>query len=402
MHILVVSQYFWPENFRVNDLVSGLIERGHTVKVLTGIPNYPEGRFFAGYGIFRNTSQKYHGAKIVRVPLVPRGKGGAGRLVLNYISFAFFSCILAPFLCYEKFDLIFVFQLSPVTVGLPALLLKKLKKVPILLWVLDLWPESLSATGAVRSTRILGVVDRLVRFIYHGCDKIVVSSKGFIPSIVSKGVGLDNLGYLPNWYEPEYTTKQPEQDVLPHGFRIMFAGNIGSAQDFNTIIATAEKLKGYSEIHWVILGDGRKSEWVLEQVTLRGLANTFHLMGRYPPEAMAGFFSQADVMLVTLKRDPIFSLTVPGKIQSYMACGRPIVAALDGEGGHLVVESGAGLSVPAENPDALAEAVLTMYRMSKEERDAMGISGKEYCEANFDREMLIDRVEGWMRDLTTG
>lgn len=402
MHILFVSQYFWPENFRVNDLVSGLIERGYTVKVLTGIPNYPEGRFFAGYGIFRNTSQEYYGAKIVRVPLVPRGKGGAGRLMLNYISFAFFSCILAPFLCYEKFDLIFVCQLSPVTVGLPALLLKKLKKVPILLWVLDLWPESLSATGAVRSTKVLGVVDRLVRFIYHGCDKIVVSSKGFIPSVASKGVGLDNLGYFPNWYEPEYNTKQPEKAALPHGFRIMFAGNIGAAQDFDTIIATAEKLKGYSEIHWVILGDGRKSEWVMKQVTLRGLTNTFHLMGRYPPEAMAGFFSQADVMLVTLKRDPIFSLTVPGKIQSYMACGRPIVAALDGEGGHLVAESGAGLSVPSEDPDALAEAVLTMYRMSKEERDAMGISGKKYCEANFDREMLIDRLEGWMRDLTAG
>ena len=404
MKVLIVSQYFWPENFRINDLAAGLVERGHEVTVLTGQPNYPAGKFFPGYGWFKKSSKEYKGVRILRVPLLPRGNGSGLRLALNYFSFAFSACLLAPFLCRGKFDLIFVCQLSPVTVGLPALLLKKIKKVPILFWILDLWPESLAATGAIRSATVLAQVDKLVGFIYRGCDKIVVASTGFLPSIAAKKIAVERTGFFPNWYEPEYR-EQLEDDLtnhlsLPAGFRVMFAGNIGVAQDFATILAAAEQLKFYPDIHWVILGDGRQFEWVKEQVQSRGLVETVHLLGRHPPTAMFGYFSQADTMLVTLKRDPAFALTVPGKIQSYLACGRPIIAALDGEGARLIAESGAGLSSPAEDANALAESVLTMYRMPKEEREAMGRRGKEYREKNFEREMLIDRLEGWMRELT--
>ena len=404
MKILIVSQYFWPENFRINDLTAGLVARGHEVTVLTGIPNYPGGRFFPGYGLFRNLRQHYHGARVLRVPLIPRGKGGGIRLALNYLSFALSASVLAPFLCSGRFDLIFVCQLSPVTVALPALLLKKLKNAPVILWVLDLWPESLAATGAVRSEKILGMVKQLVRFIYSECDMITAASRGFITSISDNGVSVERMGYFPNWCEPEYQAKpgdsrETEHSEMPEGFRIMFAGNIGAAQDFETILAVAEMLKGYPDIHWVVLGDGRKFAWVKEQVNIRGLANTVHLFGRHPPERMTGFFSRADVMLVTLKNDPAFAITVPGKIQSYMACGRPILAALNGEGARLIMESGAGLASPAEDTDALRKIVLSMYRMSREEREAMGKQGREYCEANFDREMLISRLEEWMREL---
>lgn len=399
MKVLIVSQYFWPENFRINDLAKELVERGHEVTVLTGAPNYPEGKFYPGYGII-NQQEEYNGVRVIRVPLIARGNGRSLRLIANYLSFALTACFFGPFLCRGEFDLIFVCQLSPVTVGLPALLLKKIKRIPIIFWILDVWPESLLATAAIRSPGILKMVDVLVRFIYRGCDKIVVSSRGFIPSVARKLDNPTRLDYFPNWQEPEYSETSTGTSDIPEGFRIVFAGNVGAAQDFETILSAAEKLKDYCSIQWIVFGDGRRLDWVIDQVERRDLTASFHLKGRYPPEAMPAFFAQADVTLVTLKRDPVFALTVPGKIQSYMACGRPIIAALDGEGGRLITESGSGLSVPAEDVDALADAVLTMYRMPKEQREEMGKRGKRFCEANFGREKLMDRLEGWMRDLT--
>lgn len=398
MKVLIVSQYFWPENFRINDLATGLVERGHDVTVLTGMPNYPEGKLFPGYGFFIK-HENFKGVKLIRVPLVSRGNGRSLRLIVNYISFVLSACFLGPFLCHDKFNLIFVCQLSPVTVGLPALLLKKLKRIPIIFWILDLWPESLSATGAIHSPNILKMVDVLVRFIYRGCDKIIVSSRGFIPSVAKKLENSAHISYFPNWQEPEYKDVTTITECLPEGFRVIFAGNVGAAQDFETILTVADKLKGFRDIQWIILGDGRRMEWVKEQVELRKLSESFHLKGRYASEAMPAFFAQADVMLVTLKRDPVFALTVPGKIQSYMACGKPIVAALDGEGGRLIKESGSGLSVSSENVDALADAILTMYRMPKKEREAMGKRGEEYCKNNFGRDILLDKLDGWMRTI---
>ena len=405
MKVLIISQYFWPENFRINDLSAGLVERGHKVSVLTGIPNYPDGRFFQGYGLFRNLRQEYKGVRIIRVPLLPRGRGGGIRLALNYFSFAFFAGILAPFFCREKFDLIFVFEPSPITVGLPAIVLKKLKSIPILFWVQDLWPESLSATSAISSERILNSVRKLVCFIYRHCDRVLIQSPAFSPLIESQGVSPERIIFFPNSVEAVYkpVTAQSGLEInnlLPSGFCIMFAGNIGAAQDFETILLAAEKLKDHSDIHLVVLGDGRRFEWVKEEVRVRGLFGTVHLLGRHPFEAMPVFFAEADVMLVTLKRDPIFALTIPAKIQSYMACEKPIIAALDGEGARLITESGAGLASSAGDADALAESILAMYQMPKEDREAMGKQGKAYCDVNFEREMLIDKLEGLMQDLS--
>jgi glycosyltransferase involved in cell wall biosynthesis len=403
MKVLIISQYFWPENFRINDLAAGMVERGHKVSVLTGIPNYPGGQFFHGYGLFRNQHQAYKGVQIIRVPLLPRGKGGGIQLAINYFSFALFASVLSPFFCREKFDLIFVCQLSPVTVGLPAIVLKKIKSIPIMFWVQDIWPESLSATGAIRSKHILNCVRELVCFIYKHCDKILIQSPTFSSLIESQGVHSKRITFFPNSVEAIYkpVTEQSGLEtnhLIPSGFCIMFAGNIGAAQDFETILLAVEKLKGYQDIHLVVLGDGRRFEWVKEEVRARGLSRTVHLLGRHPFEAMPGFFAQADAMLVTLKQDPIFALTIPAKIQSYMACEKPIIGALDGEGGRLITESGAGLSSPSGDADALAESILAMYQMPKEKRETMGKQGKAYCDANFEREMLIDKLEGLMRE----
>lgn len=403
MRILIVSQYFWPENFRINDLAVGLREKGHDITVLAGIPNYPDGRFFPGYGVFKKRTERYHGIRVGRVPLISRGKGGAIRLSLNYLSFALCASVLAPFLCRGEFDLIFVYEPSPITVGLPALLLKKIKSAPVIFWVQDLWPESLSATGAIGSKKVLGIVEKLVRFIYAGCDLILVQSRAFSPSIEKQGVDPCRIAYFPNsaeeLYKPvEVEQAAPERKNIPAGFCVMFAGNIGAAQDFDTILSAAGQLKEYNDIHWVIVGDGRMRPWVEAQIEERGLTKTFHLLGRHPVELMPRFFSLADVMLVTLKREYIFSLTIPAKVQSYLACAKPIIAALDGEGAQVIEESGAGVTCSAENPLALAEAVLKMYRLTKPDLHDMGLRGRRYFEQHFERTLLMERLNNWIKE----
>ena len=407
MRILVVSQYFWPENFRINDLVAGLVEKGHEVTVLTGHPNYPAGRFFPGHGWFRRTRERYHGAEVIRVPLVPRGAGGGIHLTLNYISFAAFGCIFGPLRARGRYDVIFVFAPSPITVCLPAIIIKALRNIPLILWVQDLWPESLSATGAVKSPGILRWVGRMVGFIYGRCDLILVQSEAFFPAIAKLWKQERNVRYFPNSAESLYRPIALEADaderrLMPQGFRVVFAGNIGAAQDFPTILAAAEILRDRADIQWVIIGDGRRAPWVKDEVLRRGLQQNIHFLGYHPIETMPRFFQLADVLLVTLRADPIFSLTMPSKIQSYMACQRPIVAGLDGEGGRVVEESGAGFCVPAENPEALANAIVKIYSLSAVERVEMGRRARNYFDAHFDRSMLIDRLDGWMRSVASG
>ncbi|SCY91428.1 glycosyltransferase family 4 protein [Desulfoluna spongiiphila] len=399
MKILIVTQYFWPENFRINDLAVGLKEKGHDVTVFTGLPNYPSGSFFKGYGFFKKKyREKYKGVDVYRVPLFPRGSGKGWELVLNYLSYAFIASILGPLYFRKRFDAIFVFEVSPITVGIPAIVLKKIFKAPILFWVLDLWPESISSAGTIKSGNIINLVRILVRFIYKQCDKILVSSKGFIPSIFQIDSREDLISYFPNFIEnvnsiesdaPEDKYAQP----LPSGFRIMYAGNIGYAQSFPTILAAAEILKKYKDIHWIIIGDGRMGEWVNKQVYELGLTETVHLMGAYPQEAMPYYFDKSDVMLVSLRSEPNFALTVPGKIQSYLACGKPVIASIDGEGAELILEAGAGIACPAEDVYALVESILAMYHCDPSVLKDMGERGKRFCELNFDRDVLIERLE---------
>ena len=406
MKVLVVTQYFWPEEFRVNDFVGSLVEQGHQVTVLTGIPNYPEGRYFPGYGLFKNRRQTYNGAQVYRIPILPRGKKSNIRLALNYLSFVLSGVLLAPWYCRQSYDLIFVFEISPITVAIPAILMKKIKRVPLFLWVLDLWPESLSATGAVNSPLIMKWVGKLVRYIYRNTDQILVASKAYIPSIERMGAGKDKIRYFPNWGEGIYEQGRADSQAvkeakIPDGFKIMFAGNIGVAQDFGTILQAAERLKNYNDIHWLIVGEGRMGDWVREQVKGRSLSNV-RLLGRFPMETMPAFFTRADVMLVTLKKDEIFSLTVPGKIQSYLACGKPVIACLDGEGSALIREAGAGLTCNAEDPEGLAAAVLEMYRLPAEKRRDMGAQGRKYYDRNFKRSVLFANLEAWMREAKGG
>jgi colanic acid biosynthesis glycosyl transferase WcaI len=405
VRILLVTHYFWPESFLINDVVAGLVERGHEVTVYTGLPNYPGGRFFDGYGFFGPFKENFKGAEVRRAPVIPRGSAGRARLALNYLSHAFCATLFAPFLARGEFDAILVFEPSPMTIGIPARALRMFKRVPLVFWVQDLWPESLSATGAVKSPAVLGLVDRLIKWIYRGCDCVLVQSEAFIASVEAHGVPRDRIRYLPNSAEQFYRKLSPSSEdaearELPAGFRVMYAGNIGAAQDFATILSAAEFLKDEKRIQWVVLGDGRMRSWVEDEVRRRGLGASFHLLGRRPPHAMPRFFAHAGALLATLRREPIFAYTIPSKIQSYMACGRPVIAALEGEGGRIIRQARAGWVVPPEDPRALADAVLAASRLARPELDAMGNRGEAWFREHFEREKLLTRLETFLREAT--
>ena len=404
MRLLVLSQYFWPENFRINDVVQGLAGRGHEVAVYAGLPNYPGGTYFEGYGFFGPLRDRLGEVPVSRAPLIARGAGGGLRLALNYASHAIFATALAPWLVRGEFDAILVYEPSPMTIGIPARALRALKRAPVVFWVQDLWPESLTAAGAVRNRLLLAAAGRLVRWIYRGCDRVLVQSRAFIPSVEAHGVPRERIGYLPNSAESFYrrvvaSPGDAEAAELPSGFVVMFAGNIGAAQDFPTIVAAAELLKARTDIHWVIVGDGRMRTWVAEQVRARGLESAFHLIGQRPPERMPHYFAHADVLLATLRREPIFAYTIPSKLQSYLACGKPVVVALEGEGGRIVEESGAGWAVPPEDPRALADAVLAASALSGTEREAMGNRGETFFREHFEREKLLSRLEAELAEV---
>lgn len=404
MKILVVSQYFLPEAFRINDLVIELSKKGHNLTILTGIPNYPTGKWFDGYGLMSIGKQYYGNIQMVRAPLTPRGKGRGWQLALNYLSFALFSSIFGPILCRDKYDVIFVYEPSPFTVGIPGMVMRWLKKAPMIFWVQDLWPESLTATGAVKSKIILNFVGGIVRTIYKHCDKVLVQSEAFIEPAIAAGAKQEHIVYYPNWaedyYQPLTLPKNThENKEMPPGFRIVFAGNLGAAQSLETIINAAELVKHLPNIHWVMIGDGRRLNWMKNLVKKRNLQNTVHFLGRKSADSMPRYFAFADLLLVTLRSEPIFSMTVPSKLQTYLACGRPVVAALDGEGGRIITESGAGLAVKAGDATGLAESVKTLYEMSSEDRQAMGNKGLEYYKTHFDRNMLVNQLENMMHKM---
>jgi colanic acid biosynthesis glycosyl transferase WcaI len=405
LRLLIVSQYFWPETFRINDLVAELVQRGHQVTVLTGIPNYPEGRIDPEFARGPSRFASYAGAEVVRVPIVPRGKSSV-QLVLNYLSFVVTGLALGAWrLRGRQFDAIFVFQTSPVTAALPALLLRRLKRAPVLMWVLDLWPESLAAVGVVRSPTVLAWVGKLVGFIYRRCDRVLVQSRAFVANVQKYSGDTARVRYFPGWaeaiFEGPLEAIAPAPEVALHAgtFNVLFAGNIGEAQDFPAILDAAALLRDEVTLRWLIVGDGRAAEWVRAEIARRGLERSVVMLGRHPIERMPSFFRGASALLVSLKKDPIFAMTIPGKVQSYLATGLPIVAMLDGEGAAVIEQAGAGLVCESGAGAALAEHVLTLMRMPASERAAMGERGRRYCEREFGRAALMTALEGWAGEL---
>jgi len=394
--ILIVTQYFYPENFKSNDLAFEMKNRGHDVTVLTGLPNYPEGKIFDGYGAFKNRKQIINGVKIIRSLLLPRGKGGGLRLFINYYSFVFFASVKAFFLgLNNRFDAVIVHEPSPITQYYPALLINKIWKTPVYFWVMDLWPESLSIAGGVKNKFVLNYYTKVVKKFYRNSEKILITSKGFRGAINEKGNFDDKIVYFPNWAEDSISEGNKDYPIpqMPEGFKVMFAGNIGESQDLDNIMKAAQELKDKEHIQFILVGDGRKMPFVKEFVEQNDLNDTVHIMGRFPVESMSSFFDKADVMLVTLKDDSIFNLTVPAKLQAYMSASKPIVAMLNGEGSENIIDADCGFTVPAGDYVGLSETIVKASLLSQDKLQTLGQNSRLYYERYFKMSACISNLE---------
>lgn len=401
MKILIVSQYFYPENFKVNDIAFDFVRKGHEVTVLTGKPNYPNGRFFDGYTFFNKKRETIKGVNIIRVPLFPRFNGSGKYLAVNYLSFLFFTFFAIHFRVKGKFDVVFSHLPSPLTSAIPGIWLKKKFKAPLVLWVLDLWPESVSANSSIKEGFLINQLKRIINYIYKKSDKILVSSNSFKTSIINNfKIDEGKIDYFPNWAEDVFTSSQDcdiEIPQLPEGFNVMFAGNLGDSQDFEAVLNAAELTKG--KVNWVLVGNGRKEDWIKKEKQNRQL-NNLYLFGRFPLKTMPLFFDKADAMLVSLKDDPTFALTIPAKAQAYMASGKIILAMLNGEGKILVNNSGSGFAVSAGDYKSLATTANKIKELSKEERIAIENISLNYYKSHFSKDILFDELEKTLKNGT--
>lgn len=396
MKILVVSQYFWPEEFRINDICKGLVEEGHEVEVLTGIPNYPGGKYFDGFSIFKRGPKQYDGVKVRRCFCVPRGKNSKIKLVLNYFSFAISSLFHIPFITKNKYDKVLVYQLSPITMAIPAIAIKKIKKIPMDMYILDLWPESLLSIVNIKSTKIKKTIYNICKKIYKSADAIYITSKGFKSQLINLDIQEEKITYLPQWaediYKDEVVLKDKKLEYLcENKFNIVFAGNIGKAQSIETIINAANICKE-NNIQWIVIGDGSEKSMAEKKVKELNIDNKVIFLGRKPVEDMPKYYNIADALLVTLGNDKLFTITIPAKIQSYMASGKPILGAISGEGNNVIKESNCGLACEAEDYKKLAELAQQMYIMTEKERKTLGKNGLRYFKKNFDRELLLRKI----------
>lgn len=403
MKILIVSQYFYPENFRINDLCNELIDRGHEVSVLTGIPNYPLGSFFKGYNFYSIGRDQKFNFSVFRVPLFPRFQSKGWQLALNYLSFAISASLFGILFIARKrkFDVIFAYEPSPITVGIPAVVFKKIFKVPVIFWVQDLWPESISAVTNKKFGFSYRIASRITHWIYVNCNKILIQSEGFREPCIEQGAKSGNIIYFPNWAESIFSDNALESTLANNPykqdeyFNIVFAGNLGEAQSIETIIRAANESRS-TKLRWIFIGDGRKKAWLETKVSQLNLQEVVVFLGMKKLAEMPTYLHFADCLLVTLKKSSIFSLTIPGKLQSYMAIGKPLLGSLDGISKDIINESASGMASDAEDFKTLAQNAIHLSELSPDELLVCAKSAREYYKKNFNRESLISQLENIM------
>lgn len=391
--LIIFTNHFYPESFRVNDIAFEMYKRGFAVKVLTAIPDYPEGHFHKGYSLFQRRSECVNGVEVVRVPIIPRGNGKPFRMILNYASGVFFFFFYALYQAlFHRFDGVFVHDTSPAFINLPALVVSKIQHIPVFHWVLDMWPESLTA-GGISNPKVFSMIEKMMRRVYKNDSKILITSHGFTKLLLQRGVSLDKIVYLPNWSDAVDDSCGSVIPHIPDGFVVMYAGNMGQAQNLENVLHSALKTKSHPEIHWVFVGDGRKKPWVDDFVKEHQLETTVHLLGRFPIDAMPSFFARADVMLVSLNDELVFNLTLPARVQAYMAAAKPILGMLCGEGCDVIAKAQCGWCVPSNCVDGMAEKVIELASLPRESLLQFGRRGYQFYLENFTRELCMDIVE---------
>ena len=405
MRVLILSQYFWPESFRINEVAGSLRQAGCEIAVLTGQPNYPDGKVFPGYRALRSGREQHPaGYTIYRVPIVPRGSAKGWQLALNYLMFVVSASLRGRWLLRgQRFDVILVYAPSPILQAIPGIFLKRPLRASLVTWIQDLWPESLAVAGFVSNPWLLERVGSLVRWIYQGCDLLLVQSEAFVPAVESMAGGVPvryqpNPGELTSGVSPATAGGSV---TLEPGFNVVFAGNFGTVQALDTVLDAAERLLSHPDVRIVLVGSGSRYSWLVEQVDSRKLTN-IQFIARLPPEAMPAVFLQASALLASLVRSPTMSKTIPSKVQAYLASGRPIIASLDGEGARVVAEAGAGLTCAAEDSAALADRILRLRAMPQGELQRMGEAGRAYYRAHFDPGVLTQKLLAHFRDLGEG
>ena len=403
MRILLLSQWYDPEPAdKIGGLARGLVALGHTVTVLTGFPNYPSGRLYPGYRLRWRQWESCEGVRVLRLPLYPSHDRSALRRAANYASFALSASVLGPVLAGPA-DVLWVYH-PPLTVGVPAMWLAALRRMPFIYEVQDMWPETLAATGMLNSAWVSGLIGGLARFIYRRAAAITVISPGFKGNLVAKGLPVEKIHVIPNGAdEAVYRPVPPDEGLAcQHGlagrFNVIFAGNMGAAQALEHVLAAAEQLGDLPAVQFVFIGDGVEEAALRQGAADRGLTNV-RFIGRQPAEQMPHFLALADAVLMHLKRHPLFAITIPSKLAAYLACGRPIVCAMEGDTADLVRGAGAGLVCPPEDPQALADAVRALHAMPAAQRAALGEAGRKEFMEHFATSQIIGRYETLFRSV---
>jgi colanic acid biosynthesis glycosyl transferase WcaI len=397
LKILIISQYYYPENFIINDFVKSLKNKGNYIEVLTGLPNYPGGKFYNGYNLFNKNKEIVDDIIIHRSRLFPRSNSGKFSISLNYISFVIFGT-LKLFSIKGDFEKIFVFAPSPITVGIVGIFAAKKFNAKCFIWVQDLWPESVKVAGNINNRFILEIINKLTKKIYKYYDLIFVQSEAFINYIVNQNINKKKIKYLPNFADDFYLIKK-KPNIKYDKFSITFAGNIGKAQNLEILIEVAKILKKKSEkIIFIIIGSGRNSKFLTQKINQNDVTEYFDFLGRKSPETMPNYFSSSDVMLISLKKSNIFSLTIPSKLQSYMAYGVPILGSIDGISNQIINESNSGFASSADDVDGLVENILKMKNLSNYQLNKMASNSKKYYVNHFSKEIVISSVTKFMNE----
>ena len=401
MKILIVTQYFYPENLPINFIASLLAKDKVQIDILTGKPNYPDGIFIKPHGFFSKIVERNKNFTIYRFPLIPRGrKNKRIGLIFNYLSFVLSAIVLSPFFFFKKkYDYIFVYANSPITKAIPAIFIGKFLKVPVILWVQDLWPDNVINSGLKLPKFLYRVIFFITAFIYKKVDLIATQSEDFINKIKNDfGTKDEKLYYLPNTID-EIFLEENEDVNLPKkllekkdSFKILFTGNISRHQGLEDLLAVSEliekELKTTRKIEFFLVGEGSQKKH-LEDIILKKEINNVHFLGSFPLKEMPAFIKKCDALFISLKADQNYNLTIPNKLQSYLASSKPIIGNIGGVSKKIILESEAGFVSEPGNVQKLADIIIQMSKTSKKQLEEIGKNGTNYYKDNFSNEVFL-------------